>query len=111
MTAYTFNGRANVILDGLGYGFVRIAPSTESWLLNRITVNASGPGGVGVRVKESTCNVYRMQIGPTYLVDSTFTGSSGDTSDTTHDLRPGDCLFIEWTNGDAGALAVLTYGG
>lgn len=97
-------------LDGSGTASVYITiPPTENWLINAITVNAVIPN-VAI-VLEAQCRIYRNQIGAQFLVDSTISGSTGDTSDTIHDLKGGERLIAVWTGGDAGAIASITVRG
>lgn len=94
---------ATVILDGGGGGTIRYSPNGYAVDVTRIAVRASS------NVKEAVCSVYQGQIGNSYLVAATFTGSSGDT--TTNDnihLQDGDSLYIQWVGGDAGASATVT---
>ena len=86
-------------LDGSGNGTVVLRPSGETWNVSALTVNVS------TRVLESAARVYKNYVGDNYLVDSTISGSTGDTSDTVHDLRDGESLIIVWSGGDAGATA------
>ena len=99
------NETQNVILDGAGNGTVRIAFPGYTTIINRITV-ATSPA-----TRETQCRVYRNFVGPPYMVDSTYTGGTGDTSDTVHDIPDGDCLYIVWEAGDRGAQATVTYSG
>lgn len=99
------NETQSVVLDGEGNGSIRIAFPGKYVRLNRITV-ATAPA-----TREVLCRVYRNFIGPPYLMDTTYTGGTGDTSDTVHDLPDGTALYVVWEDGDSGATATVTYSG
>lgn len=105
MPTTQFRRSGQVTLDGSGYGAIRIAPAGRDWVIQYIAVNVS------TTVQESTCVVCADQIGDFYIVDSTRTGSSGDTTDTVHKVQDGHCLYIVWSGGDAGAIATVVYSG
>jgi hypothetical protein len=88
---------ANVIFDANGDGTIRLGPSGEDWEIRFTTIIASS------RTNEASLKVYIGQVGDLYLVDSTSSGSTGDTSDTVHTLFDGDAIFYVWDGGDAGA--------
>ena len=95
-----------IILNGAGNGTAQIdIPAVENWTINAVTVNATP------NTLEAQCRIYRGQLGSRYLVDSTISGSSGDTSDTIHDMKGGESLFVEWVNGTVGAQASVTIRG
>ena len=97
--------RGTVVLNGTGYGYVRLSPQGEKWEIRRTFVQCS------TRTNEARCVVYGQQIGEQYALDGTYSGSSGDTSDTVIYLEDGQPLFVEWSGGDAGATAVVTISG
>lgn len=99
------NYSAQVTLDGSGYGTIRVGPTGEQWYITRTMVRAS------THVREAVCTIYQTNIGANFQRDITYTGSSGDTSDTQHHITDGDALWIEWSNGDAGATATVTFSG
>ena len=89
-----------------GYGVVTFMPrSGETWHVTAVTVSCE------TTVLEATCNVYRSNIGPQFLMDKTISGSTGDTSDTIHELNPGDKLIVEWVGADAGKQLAATVRG
>lgn len=100
-----FNTNQKVTLSGAGYGFIRFAPVGCSWQIRRIAVLCS------TRVLEARCRTYVGQIGELYVVDGTYSGSSGDTTDTVIDLMDGTPLFVEWSGGDANTIATATISG
>lgn len=86
-----------VTLDASGNGTAILRPSGENWSVSALTVNTS------TRTIEASVRVYKNYVGDGYLVDSTISGSSGDTSDTVHQLNDGDSLIVVWSGGDPGA--------
>ena len=96
----------SVVLDGSGNGTIQIdIPAVENWSINAVTVNATP------NTLEAQCRIYRGQHGSRFLVDSTISGSSGDTSDTIHDMLGGESLYVEWQSGTVGATASVTIRG
>ena len=97
---------ASVVLDGTGYGAVRIAPSGgKQWAIKYMSVSVS------TATSEAKCTIYENQIATGKVIDVTITGSSGDTTDTAIQVFDGYALWIEWQHGDAGATATVTWSG
>lgn len=97
-------GQVVLVDDGTGLtgtGIVRLAPTGEQWEIHNTNVLCS------TRTNESLCRVYRDQIGDIYVIDGTYSGSSGDTSDTVIQLTDGQPLYYVWTGGDIGATATV----
>ena len=98
--------QGQVTLDGSGTGTLRFAPAGEQWSIENISVSVS------THVNEATANVYLGYIGPQYAQSGTYAGSSGDSNDLSQPipLTDGQALWVQWTGGDAGAIAtaVLT---
>lgn len=88
-----------------GTAVVQFGPHGESWRITRVFVKTS------TKVLESQCTLYRNQIGDLYAEDTTFTASTGDTSDTVFDLTDGEKMYAVWTGADNGAIATLTISG
>lgn len=103
--AVTLDTHGSVTLDGTGYGYVRLAPSGEKWEVRRVRVECS------TTTNEAQCKTYRNQIASRYVIDGTYSGSTGDTSDTPIYLEDGQAMIVEWTGGDAGATATVTISG
>ena len=100
-----FDGTLSTVLDGEGNGEIRLAFPGQSVTIYRLTV-ATSPA-----TREVLCSVFRNFVGPPYLVDNTYTGGTGDTSDTSHSLKDGSALIVRWEGGDPGARATVTYSG
>jgi hypothetical protein len=98
-------GGGQVTLDGSGYGYLRFAPQGEQWEIHYTNVS------VATHVKEAQGRTYIRQIGPQYTIDTTASGSTGDTSDTVIYLPDGVAVFFEWTGGDASAVASVAFRG
>lgn len=103
--ASRFNTQGNVTLDANGDGTLRFAPTGEKWEVDRVHVRCSS------RVSEAQCRIYLAQQRPDTVIDGTYSGSSGDTTDTRIYLEDGQPMFIEWTGGDPGATATATVSG
>lgn len=99
------NASAQAIVDASGIALIRFAPRGEDWEVTRITVKAS------TRVLEAKAAYYLTAVGDTYLQEETYSGSSGDTTDTTLFLTDGDPLYVRWTGADVGATATATLRG
>lgn len=99
------NDTQTVKLDANGDGQLRIAFPGKHATIRRITLSTSPA------TRETLGVVYRDFIGPPYMVDSTYTAGTGDTSDTVHIIPDGHCLFVTWEKGDAHAQATATYSG
>ena len=97
--------QGSVTLDGTGYGLVTFRPSGETWTIQSVTVNVNNT------TAEARSNSYKGYVGPAYLVDATYTGSSGDTSDTIHELQDGEAFLVEWVGGTPGATASVNMRG
>lgn len=100
-----FRYSASTTLDAAGSGSVRIAPNGRDWAIRYLTVRTS------TNVLEANASLYENYIGADYLIDATFTGSSGDTTDTVIPVLDGYAVVVEWTGGDPGAVATVTYTG
>ena len=104
------NESATVKLNGSGAGTARVGPisARETWTPGNASVSVSS------NTNEATCSIY---VGDSAtqrnFVDSTFTGSSGDSSDRlgASTVKVGAYVFAVWSGGDAGATATLTVTG
>lgn len=105
------NENADTALDGAGNGTLRMRPfgGGETWLPAAVSVKCS------TNATEAQCKVY---VGPTatdpYFLDSTLSGSTGDSTDRVKGLQVdthGSYLWAVWTGGDPGAIATMTVTG
>ncbi|MBG0819132.1 hypothetical protein [Planomonospora sp. ID82291] len=92
-------------LDGTGGGSVQFGPSRPNtrWLIQGVSVNVSS------NTEEATGVLYRGGE----RVSETFTASSGDSDNDLPaiPLWPGETYRFQWTGGDAGATATLSFRG
>lgn len=105
MTTALLNVSSQVVLDGSGNGRIRIGPLGEMWYITRNMVRTT------TRNNEAVCTVYQTNVGDDYQRDITYTGSTGDTSDTEFTVTDGDALWFVWVGGDPGATATVTISG
>lgn len=96
-----------VTLDGDGTGILRFAPAGESWNITNISVECSSNSN------EATATVYKGQVGSLYRLSGTYAGSTGDNNqlDNPIHLNDGECIYVVWNGGDAGATATATISG
>lgn len=106
MTERWFTYPYQVTLNGVGYGFIRVAPAGRAWRVVSNNVRVTPPV-----VAEAKLRTYVQQIGAQYQRDTSDMGSTGDTSDTEYILQDGQPMFFEWTGGDAGKVAYVTVSG
>lgn len=92
-------------VDGSGSATLQFRPSGEEWVITAISVNVS------TQTSEAQVRVYRGQIGDAYYVDGSISGSTGDTSDTQHELKDGEPLYVVWSGADASAIVSATIRG
>jgi hypothetical protein len=74
-----------------------------SWQPSTIAVS------VATNVAEAQCNLY-LGIGPFpgSLLGATSTGSTGDSTDCSATVWPGQELIAVWTGGDPGSIATMS---
>lgn len=97
-----------VILAAGGVGTVTFGPGRpgEVWTVNRVSCQ------VGTTVLESQFKLYRGSVGVASYISGTISGSTGDTDDGINEaLNAGEYLSAQWTGGDVGATATVTYWG
>lgn len=100
-----FSVNQATILDGTGAALLQFRPTGEQWNIAIINVKASS------HTLESVCTVYLGQPSTINQVDITYTGSSGDTSQTNLFLTDGQILSVQWVGGDPGATVTATITG
>lgn len=97
-----------VTLDANGQGSVLFGPQTPNtrWIVERYTVRTS------TNVLEPTANVYRGTPFPGGQISGTFSGSNDTDSDVNDGpLYPGEYYTCQWTGGDVGATATISFSG
>lgn len=96
---------ASVVLDVNGNGQASCGPGLPgvSWQPASIAVSVS------TNASEAQCSVY-LGIGPQAgsLVGATQTGSTGDSTDCSATVWPGQELIAVWTGGDPGSVATMS---
>lgn len=92
-------------MNASGNATISLGPtrSRDSWKIDRISVTCT------TNTLEATCEIYvGIGVAQSTFVDSTFTGSSGDTSDAVGKvIRAGENIFAVFTGGDIGATATV----
>jgi hypothetical protein len=99
------NTSASVVLDGNGNGTAQTGPGLPgvSWQPQTIAVQAS------TNNNEAECSVYLgIAAIASSLLGATSTGSTGDSTDCTATVWPGQYLIAVWTGGDPGATATMS---
>ncbi len=99
--AARFTKSDSVTLDANGTGVVRMAPAGQKWQITLTNVLCS------TRVAEARCRVFIGQVSDINCIDGTYSGSSGDTSDSVFYLEDGEAMFVQWEGGDVGATATV----
>jgi hypothetical protein len=101
----SLNTSAYTVLDAAGNGQASCGPALPgtSWQPSTIAVS------VTTAVSEAQCSIY-LGIGPIpgSLVGATQTGSSGDSTDCSATVWPGQELIAVWAGGDPGATATMS---
>lgn len=96
----------SVVLDGSGNGSVTFGPDRYPWIIQRVSVRVSS------NTNEPQANIYRGSVNPGSFVSGTFSGTN-DTDSNLNDgvLHIGELYVCEWTGGDAGATATVSFYG
>lgn len=110
--ATDFNANLNVFAssvsaleNGLVVATVRLAPAGETWNVNRVYVKGSSA------VLEAKATTYRGQIADAFAIESSISGSTGDSTDTPLFLNDGEAFWVQWVGGDLGATFTATLSG
>lgn len=104
------NSFASVTLVG-GAGVAKVGPggARESWLPDGINVSVSVSGPI---TNEAQCTIEVGDANSRKLVETTFTGSSGDaTGKVAQVVKYGEFIWATWTGGDTGKVATITVTG
>ena len=101
------DSRATTI-DANGVGTVTFGPSRPNtkWLIRKYSVSVSS------NTDEPTASVYRGTVNPGTLISATYSGSQDTDSDVNDNpLYPGEFYTCQWTGGDIGAMATISFSG
>lgn len=101
---------ATIKLNGSGAGTARVGPlsAREVWHPQIVTVSAVVPGSS--ITNEAVCSIYIGDVTiQRNLIEGTFTGSSGDSSDriSASTVKVGAYIWAMWSGGDANAIATV----
>lgn len=96
---------ASVVLDGSGNGTVTFQPNGKNARITNLYVRVS------TSTSQAVCRIYKGQVGDSYLINSTNSGSTGAAANGTIDVQDGETLYVVWSGGDAGATAIATFVG
>lgn len=113
-TTVTLDMSNSVTLDANGNGTAKLGPAgaAETWQVANVHVKTNqAPGSI---THEATCYVYAgTSADDTAFADSTFTGSSGDTTDAAAavPLTVGEWIWAVWHGGDPGAQGIVRVSG
>lgn len=96
----------SVVLNGSGNGSVTFGPDRYPWIIHRVSVHVSS------NANEPQANIYRGSVNPGTFVSGTFSGTN-DTDSNLNDgvLNIGEQYVCQWTGGDAGATATISFYG
>lgn len=112
MPSVLLNESAFVVLVA-GGGTAKVGPKSarEIWHPDNVSVNVSFTGTAPVN--EAVCVIQVGDANTRRLRDTTFTGSSGDSTDRVNAdvIRCGEFVWAVWTGGDTGQTAVVTVTG
>jgi len=96
----------SVVLDASGTGTVVFGPSRDPWTIQRMSVRVSS------NTNEPTANVYRGTVNPGSQISGTYSGSNDtDSQVSDNPLYPGEYYTCQWTGGDVGATATISFAG
>lgn len=96
---------SSVVLNGAGNGQVTFQSNGGNARITNLYVNVS------TSTLQAECVIYKGQVAPSNIIDSTNSGSTGASAKGAIDLMDGETLFVVWTGGDAGATAYVTFTG
>jgi hypothetical protein len=112
MRTVPLNTSARVTLNASGNGQASVGPANlrERWRVANVAITTAQV--VGTVVNDAQCQIFygsTNNLGD--LIDSTLTGSTGDSTDaaaSVGDIHNGQVITAVWTTGDAGAVAVIS---
>lgn len=96
----------SVTLDASGNGIVSFGPSRLPWVIERMSVRVSS------NTNEPQANIYRGTVNPGSQISGTYSGSNDtDSQVSDNPLYPGEVYTCQWTGGDPGATAIISFSG
>jgi len=112
MITAPLNTSASVKFNGSGNGQASIGPTHTGEVWNVTSVAVATSQGAASVVNDAQCQIFLGAIATLgQLIDTTLTGSSGDTTDAVASAGPiyvGQVLTAVWTGGDANANATMS---
>lgn len=109
-TEYALQEVRQVTLDANGEGWiVSIGPAQygEEWLIEATQTTVTPAPAIALPA-ETRLRIFRN--GTTELVEGTYSANQ-DNSNTAFKLRSGESLYYQYTNGDPGAVGIITITG
>lgn len=108
----SFQVSDEVTLDASGNGTLTFRPSGRTWKLTRVFMQVQNATTRAVsNTNEAQGTVYIGSLAATSLVGGTIAASTGDTAMADETVTDGTPLYVVFTGGDVGAIAVATIGG
>lgn len=105
MAGTPFVAAKTAVVAANGTAQVEMGPPGQDWLITTTTVSAS------TSVLKSQVSIYVGGTSSANMVEGSFSGSTGDTSDTKYLLQPGTLLYALWSGADPGATVTLRLSG
>lgn len=96
---------AQAVVAGDGTASVTLAPHGEWWEVTRLSVKASS------NTREATATYFLTTANSGSEQETSYAGSSGDSTDMNTFMTDGDRLIIQWENADVGATVTATVRG
>lgn len=100
---FPLDAYGTVTLDSNGQGTVTLGPAkfNESWEVEGASVNVTS------NTNEPQVRFYRDQVSTTTLINGSYSGSFDADPAFNHTVYPQRKLAVQWTGGDAGAIATV----
>lgn len=102
---------SSVVLNGSGNGQLTFQANGSNARITNLYVNVAPLAPATSVVLQATCTIYKGQVAPSNIIDSTNSGSTGASAKGAIDLTDGETLYVVWSGGDAGASAFATFTG
>lgn len=103
-----FRKSAQVKLDASGNGVATVTSPGVWWRVKRTSVSTTQ---TDITIVPPQVRVYEgSQANAAAFIEGTFSGN-GASSDTVHDMIPGDSITAQWSAGTPNTVATLTVAG